>query len=199
MSQILESEPNADSCTAILMKQLSHLSAKGGDIDLGAWLQYYAFDVIGEVTFAKKFGFLEEGRDLDGMIAAIAQSTGQVPEWHSRLLGNPILTKLAPAMEHWNQVLIFTLKALNSRTSLKAGEEMVDEEEQGVDQLSKFRTRKSKSQKIGTRELVSNLSSNVFAGSDTTAIALRSTVYYLCRNPDKYQKMMQELDSADKR
>ncbi|KAL9054230.1 MAG: hypothetical protein Q9162_004263 [Coniocarpon cinnabarinum] len=152
MSQILESEPNADSCTAILMKQLSHLSAKGGDIDLGAWLQYYAFDVIGEVTFAKKFGFLEEGRDLDGMIAAIA-----------------------------------------------AGEEMVDEEEQGVDQLSKFRTRKSKSQKIGTRELVSNLSSNVFAGSDTTAIALRSTVYYLCRNPDKYQKMMQELDSADKR
>lgn len=30
-----------------------------------------AFDVIGELTFSKPLGFLEEGRDVDGIIAAL--------------------------------------------------------------------------------------------------------------------------------
>lgn len=33
--------------------------------------QYYAFDVVGELTFAKKLGFLEKGADVDNMMAAI--------------------------------------------------------------------------------------------------------------------------------
>jgi len=49
-----------------------------------------------------------------------------------------------------------------------------------------------------TKDIVVALSTNVFAGSDTTAIALRSVIYHLCRNPEKMQKMIQELDAADK-
>lgn len=30
-----------------------------------------AFDVIGELTFSKPLGFLERGRDIDGIIAAL--------------------------------------------------------------------------------------------------------------------------------
>lgn len=33
--------------------------------------------------------------------------------------------------------------------------------------------------------------------SDTTAIALRSVIYNLCRHPDKMQKVLAEIDSAD--
>ena len=37
--------------------------------------QYYAFDVVGEVTFGKKFGFLETGQDVNGIIKIIAGET----------------------------------------------------------------------------------------------------------------------------
>lgn len=36
------------------------------------------------------------------------------------------------------------------------------------------------------------------AGSDTTAIALRAVVYFLCKNPGKLRKLQSELDDAEK-
>lgn len=39
--------------------------------DLGQWLQYFAFDVMGTLTFSKRYGFLERGQDVNGMLATI--------------------------------------------------------------------------------------------------------------------------------
>ena len=56
----------------VLFKQLdqryvhSHKS-----FDLGNWLQYFAFDVMGTLTFSKRYGFLEQGHDVHGMLATI--------------------------------------------------------------------------------------------------------------------------------
>jgi hypothetical protein len=35
------------------------------------WLQAFAFDVIGEVTFSKRIGFLTKGEDIDGIMGSI--------------------------------------------------------------------------------------------------------------------------------
>lgn len=37
--------------------------------------------------------------------------------------------------------------------------------------------------------------SNVFAGSDTTAISTRSVVYYLLKNPKYKRRLMKEIDA----
>ena len=61
-----------------------------------------AFDVVGELTFEKKLGFMEKGGDVDGMLEAIegmlvyASQCGQVPEAHPFLLGNPIFPIIMP-------------------------------------------------------------------------------------------------------
>ena len=39
--------------------------------DLGAWLQMFAFDTMGEITFSKRLGFLEGGKDVDGLMESI--------------------------------------------------------------------------------------------------------------------------------
>lgn len=39
--------------------------------DLGNWLQYFAFDVMGTLTFSKRYGFLDRGQDVGGMLGAI--------------------------------------------------------------------------------------------------------------------------------
>ena len=84
-------------------------------------------------------------------------------------------------MENWNEVLTFTLKAINARTSLERGGELkLNEGEVGLDMLSRWAGVKHKEDlKMSTRDVVVHLSSNVFAGSDITAIALRAVIYYL--------------------
>jgi hypothetical protein len=141
--------------------------------------------VVGEATFASKLGFLDQGKDVDGMMKAIegmltyATLCEQVPEYHKFLLGNVLFTMLMPAMETWNQVLVFTLKAINSRASIKQDRELINADE-------------------GGRDIVVHLPTNVFAGSDTTAIALRAIIYFLCHHPPAMVKLVGEIDNADK-
>lgn len=176
-------------------------------VDLGTWLQYYAFDVVGEFTFGKKLGFLQEGHDVDSMmegiqgILAYASICGQVPEMHKALLGNPLFPLLMPSMESWNQVLQFTLKMVNSRASLeKDGELEKSDLETGKDMLSRWMAiRHADSNKMTTRDVIVHLSTNVFAGSDTTAIALRAIIYFLLRHPRIMNKAVAEIDEADRR
>jgi cytochrome P450 len=209
LSNLLQSEDAIDSCSTLFMERLGEFVSKNEPVDLGAWLQYYAFDVVGEVTFASKLGFLDQGKDVDGMMKAIEGmftyaavcrgGGGQMPEYHKFLLGNPLFTMLMPAMESWSQVLVFTLKAINSRVSIKQDGELVNADEGGPDMLSCWAYAKSSDpDKMSTRDIVVHLSTNAFAGSDTTAIALRSIVYFLCHRPPAMAKLVGEIDNADK-
>ncbi|KAK5166467.1 uncharacterized protein LTR77_008010 [Saxophila tyrrhenica] len=206
LESLLKMESSVDDCGKLFVEKMNSFANRDEPVDLGAWLQYYAFDVVGELTFQSKFGFLSTGGDVDGMMQAIegmlvyASHIGQIPELHWFLLGNPLFTMLMPAMETWNQTLLFTLKAINSRTKIsRDGELELEEGKVGDDMLSKWAAVKSFDPlKMSTRDIVVHLSANVFAGSDTTAIALRAILYFLMKNPDKMNKLRDEIDAAGK-
>ncbi len=42
-------------------------------VDLGNWLQYFTFDVMATMTFSRRYGFLEQGQDVGGMLEKIWQ------------------------------------------------------------------------------------------------------------------------------
>ncbi|KAE8149811.1 cytochrome P450 [Aspergillus avenaceus] len=206
MTHILERESAVDTCTDLFLTQLRTMADAKASVDLGMWLQYYAFDVVGEITFAQKLGFLEQGRDVDGMIQAIrgmlayASVCGQVPEAHPLLLGNPLFPIFLPQMESWNQVVVFTLKAINQRASLSRNGEVdkADSHDDGNDMMSRWMAiHHADPERLSTRDLIVHLSANVFAGSDTTAIALRAILYYLIHHPDAMSKVQHEVDMAD--
>lgn len=73
MSTLVNFEPLVDSTSNEFLKQLKRRYAdrkdSSGICDLGAWLQYYAFDVIGELTYSTRLGFLDRGSDVDNIIA----------------------------------------------------------------------------------------------------------------------------------
>lgn len=67
------------------------------------------------------------------------------------------------------------------------------------DFLARFLEAGKKDPNFMTPERVLSLTAaNVFAGSDTTAISLRSIFYHLLKNPDKLQKLMDELERAER-
>ena len=106
MTNMKNYEPYADECTRIFISAMQDL--EGQNVDLGAWLQWYAFDVVAYLTFQRRFGFMEQRRDVDGMIDAIdfvlqyVRVIGQYPEWHPWLAGNRTLVgliqKMVPSM-----------------------------------------------------------------------------------------------------
>lgn len=101
MSSIRVLEPFADECTDIFLDSMRKL--EGQVVDLGDWLQWYAFDVIGAITFQRRFGFMEKQEDVLEMIGSIDTSlryaalAGQVPTVHKWLMGNKYVAKFLAA------------------------------------------------------------------------------------------------------
>ncbi|KAJ9299754.1 hypothetical protein DTO271G3_2638 [Paecilomyces variotii] len=70
---------------------------KDGICDLATWLSYYAWDVVGEVTFSTPFGFLEKATDIGNTIMVSERAlhyfavVGQIPFLDFILDKNPIV------------------------------------------------------------------------------------------------------------
>jgi hypothetical protein len=81
-------DPCSEIFTAAMMDQ------QGQVVDLGVWVQWYAFDVIGAISFSKHFGFMENRKDMNGVIAGLEMGlmygsiVGQFPWLHGWLLGS---------------------------------------------------------------------------------------------------------------
>ena len=73
MSTLIQYELFVDSTTELFLSQTETIYADSGlGCNFSRWLQFYAFDVIGEITYSKRHGFLEENKDIDGIIDYIA-------------------------------------------------------------------------------------------------------------------------------
>ncbi len=72
MSNIVSFECYVDSTMRVFSDQLDKLFVQTGDVcDLSKWLQMFAFDVMGEITFSQRLGFLEKAEDVDGVMESI--------------------------------------------------------------------------------------------------------------------------------
>lgn len=211
LSTLVEFEPLVDETTRFFLEQLEARfgsTTSPNEFDLGAWLQYYAFDVMGELTFSRRLGFLDEGRDVKGIMSSISRNfeyfsvIGQMP-WLDEWLGkNPLYVKYlrrpvsSPILKFAQQLLAERLKQVGE------GREM------GKDFLARFLAAREKV--VGDVEktedgaqaemtdglLLSLLFGNINAGSDTIATTLRATFWYLFTNSKVMDKLKQELEQA---
>lgn len=95
MTNMKNYETYTDECTKIFIDAMR--DQQGQLVDLSVWLQWYAFDVIASITFQRRFGFMEQRRDIDNMIGDLdvalqySKVGGQFPEIHPWLIGNKTL------------------------------------------------------------------------------------------------------------
>ena len=69
MSALVQYEPFVDETTEKFLDQTTALFvSKNAVCDFAEWLQFYAFDVIGNITYSKRHGFVDRGEDVDGMV-----------------------------------------------------------------------------------------------------------------------------------
>lgn len=73
MSALVQYEPFVDNTTKLFLKQTKDIYVDNPEgCDFTQWLQFYAFDVIGEITYSKRHGFVEKNKDIDGIVAYLS-------------------------------------------------------------------------------------------------------------------------------
>jgi Cytochrome P450 len=72
LTNVVTFEEFVDDVLGILFQEFDkRYAGSQKPFDLGDWLQYFAFDVMGTMTFSSRYGFLETGTDVGGMLQAI--------------------------------------------------------------------------------------------------------------------------------
>jgi len=207
MSTLVQYEPFVDSTTEIFLSQTDKLYAQTGQsCDFSNWLQFYAFDVIGEMTYSKRHGFLEENRDIDGIVDYLGKlfsyvaPIGQIPVLDLFFLKNPIYLWLSQykIIDSTFPVARFAQDRMKERLSENEKSTLPTTEPKAVKQpdlLSKFiQAKVDRPEFMTDTEVLTLAVSMAFAGSETTAITLSAVFYYLLKNPACMEKLVKELD-----
>jgi cytochrome P450 len=214
-STMRDFEPLVDECVRIFEDKME--AKEGRIVDFGEWLHWFAWDVISSITFSNRLGFMEREEDVDGIIDAIEgrlaynSVVGQSPWLHRFLLGNPVVAAVAMRVSRRVRRLgsaVYIVRFAARQLERYSGKEGAFEE-RNRDMLARFKRWREGEQVMSDSELLSHASSNVyvrefwqlnvvlirsrFAGSDTTAITLRSIFFYLLKNPRTYKKAVAEV------
>ena len=74
MSSLVQYEPFVNECVALFLDQTDKLFATPDKVcDFAEWLQFFAFDVIGHITYSRRHGFIDNAEDVDGMVGYLGK------------------------------------------------------------------------------------------------------------------------------
>jgi cytochrome P450 len=194
MTNLVSYEPFIEDCNRILIDRIYRAAESGVALDMGKWFQYYAFDVIGQITFSSRFGFMEQDSDVDGMIAAIdgvnrvSSIIGVFPSVYPYFMAFGTYFGLAPpgliALESTIRRKIVSAQAVAS-----SGD------------APDFVQKMAKAMKEGKSGILDSdirvaAMANVMAGSDTTSISLCAIIHCLIESPRTLNRLRVELEQA---
>lgn len=192
LSNIAQAEPYIDECITLFRQRLDDLSYKAQPFEPERWFTFLFFDIVGEVTFSKRFGFLDEGRDVGNAIknqwflTHYLSIMGYFPWAHNYLLANPLIEyfKLQPAMH-----VLDTVKAAiaGRATNYKAHPDMLEHW---------LRAHKEHPERLSERDILAAAVVTVGAAADTSGAVLQGFVYYLMRDPAMLALLREEIDTA---
>ncbi|OQV03675.1 hypothetical protein CLAIMM_08691 [Cladophialophora immunda] len=184
-----------------LMDKFDELAGTGqGRCDLGDYLHYFAFDVLGEVAFSHRYGFVSTGTDVDGCIKFIDDVqfydglVGQVPWLHYLLRLNPVASYIPGLGLRPVLLTRMALEELQNRKKLDDNGKSATGKD---DLLALFLQGHLRSpDKFTEADVFSVAHGAIGAGSDSTASTMQSFFYLLLNSPSSYQTLLSEIDAA---
>ncbi|EXJ91083.1 hypothetical protein A1O1_04190 [Capronia coronata CBS 617.96] len=204
MSSLVNYERYVDECAEIFDKRLSEFAARGDIINMGHWLQCYAFDVIGDITYSQRFGFLDRGEDVAGLLQALhgvlkyGALVGIYACWHPLVFDLSSRFGLGGAAGR-TYLMKFVEERIRQRkeatkTGRDTGRTGHRDDNAPVDFLEKLmNANREDPDRVTPYHVFMMGLSNIIAGSDTTAISLSSILYNLLKHPEKMRKLREEI------
>uniref|UniRef100_A0A0D2XTV8 Pisatin demethylase n=1 Tax=Fusarium oxysporum (strain Fo5176) TaxID=660025 RepID=A0A0D2XTV8_FUSOF len=196
MTNLVQLEPFIDKCSAVLRDRLEEFARSGTSVEISHWMQCYAFDVIGMMTLGKRFGFLDSGEDIQGIMSSLSQylvycaNVGVFPEWHKTLFRRQMRSQTVSGLTHVRGFANAQLE--EKREKVKADD--VPHPNVAEDFITKFlRVQAQDPTKITNADISSVCTMNIGAGSDTTSISLTSIIFNLIKHPRVLERLRAEI------
>ncbi|KAK3349747.1 isotrichodermin C-15 hydroxylase [Lasiosphaeria hispida] len=163
----------------------------GEAVDLVAWFNFTAFDIIGDLTFGEPFGCLENSQMHPWIRFIFANLKGMMYGQIISTMGifGAALKMLVPKRLR-EQVL---QHAAYSRDKV---DRRLERRTSRPDFMAYIIKHVGKEGGLSANELLANAQILIMAGSETSATLLAGASYFLMRNPDKRRKLEQEVRSA---
>ena len=194
MSNLIKAEPQINEAIELLESRIDKLCG-ASPIRLDQWFTYFAFDMTGELTFSKDFGFLKAGKGVGGSIATngimlcYLTFMGHFYKFHDLLMMNPLVEYLN--LQPLKHVFQTAEKAIISREITQTCQ---------ADMMGVWRDVFEKHpERMLEREIHSAAIGNVGAGSDTVSTQLQAFMYNLLHNQGCMARLREEIDAADAR
>ncbi|XWW95593.1 hypothetical protein V2A60_003558 [Cordyceps javanica] len=215
MTSLVRYEGYTDECADILLQRFDEFAEKETQFDLMHWFQCYGFDVIGDITYSARFGFLDGGNDVAGLLKAsqallvYGALVGIFPETHPLLYRITAWLGIGGARGR-DYVLKFVQNRVRLRRTERAAAaadtgkpdaslNMASDEHKPQSFLDKMLAQNEEDPEKVTEDHILSMSlANILAGSDTTAITLSAIFYHLMRNPSALAKLREETDQMEK-
>ncbi|OQE08993.1 hypothetical protein PENFLA_c121G03101 [Penicillium flavigenum] len=194
MSAMVSYEDAIDRMTTLCMRKLDEFAKEKRLIAIPNFMQFYAWDVIGEITFDQNFGMMENMGDTQGVISEIHTANNNM----ARLgllpaLQKPyrILEKLIFGGHPMARVINYVTSQCQKHRDSNTGAKMKSQYNTFLRKILELEA----AHKVEMKNVFDACGSNIGAGSDTTGITLSAAIYYLYRNPDKLAKLREEIDT----
>ncbi|KAK9780829.1 putative Cytochrome P450 [Seiridium cardinale] len=176
----------------VLRERFISKGGNGRTIDFAHFIRYFTLDTITTIGYGKAFGFMDaEGdlynytREIENILGLIA-TAGDVPVLR-RIFISPLVSRLfapkATDPQGIGKVIGVAHKIVEDR--------MEKDNEKTPDMITSFKRRGLSVEEIKMETFV-----QITAGSDTTAVAIRSTMLYLMTCPRAYLRLKTEIKEA---
>ncbi|KAI0298930.1 high nitrogen upregulated cytochrome P450 monooxygenase 2 [Russula brevipes] len=161
---------------------------EGTVLDIGAWMNYFTTDFLGDMAFGGGFELMKAGSDKDGVWPLFKAGLHIIAITSHISYIIPLLIAATGRNGTFQRVQDFSRESVFKRLKIGAnrkdlfyhlsGEELPEAERPSVNDVAQ------------DGSLV------IIAGSDTTSSVLTAAVYYLLLNPAAYERLQEEVDSA---
>ncbi|KAJ7024287.1 cytochrome P450 [Mycena alexandri] len=177
---------------SILAKRVTQLVDRleglSGTVDIAEWFSYFTFDFMGDMAFGGGFEMVRDGGDKDGLWTIIENGAKNIAVVSHIPWLVPTLYKIPMATRGLKELRQFGAACATNR--IKTGSQVKDLWYHLMDEAGMEKEQPS------FAEVVADGVLSIIAGSDTTAIALSSFVWFILSNPEAYRRVQAEVDSV---
>lgn len=182
----------------LLMQRLDELEAKNATFNITEWLNYMTFDLIGELAFSESFHSLEQRRYHPWVLSIFQGIRGGAFRRFSK--NYPLINFIWEKLGLSQDIKVGDRNRTAARRRADKRMQLGESIEGGKMDFMTYMMRKTRNGDPGmnAQEILATSPVLVVAGSETTATTLSGLLFFLSRNPDKAEILINELRGAYK-
>ena len=200
---ILEYEPCVDHIITLFHSQVEKFAATGETFDMSVWLRKYTFDIIGEMYYGREggFGFIRDNIDYNQWCLLMDVMPNPIAALNNIPYGFKNLYFLSEMIYPETRVgangFYTTINQAHVAVKQRLDDMGAGKSYNKNDMLSKLlNVAHDEKNDFGVLDATTELWAIIWAGSDTTYIALTAIFYYLHKHPHTLAKLRTEVDEA---